>query len=73
MADQYRVKGPCTIAGVAPGGTVTREQVEAFGGPDAIIHFDLLVGTHLELVADEPAEGTSSSGKSPAKKTAAKP
>ena len=64
MAEQYRVKGPCKVAGVEPGGTVTREQVEGFGGPDAIIHFDVLVGTHLELVKDEP--------KAPAKKTPAK-
>ena len=54
MAKQYRVKGPCKVAGVAPGGTVTREQVEKFGGDSAEIHFDLLVGTHLEEVTEEP-------------------
>jgi hypothetical protein len=54
---QYRVIGPCKVAGVAPGDTVTRRQVMAFGGPGSHIHFDVLVGTHLEEVADGPPAG----------------
>lgn len=52
---KYKVTGPCRVAGVAPGGIVTREQVESYGGaaPGAI-HFDALVGPHLTAMADEP-------------------
>jgi hypothetical protein len=45
---------PAAVAGVKPGGIVTREQVEAYGGPDAHIVFHVLVGTHLEPIPDEP-------------------
>jgi hypothetical protein len=48
------VKGTCAVAGVQPGGTVTREQVEAYGGPNLHINFGALLGTHLEPIADEP-------------------
>lgn len=52
---KYRVKGPCPVADVPPGGLVSREQVEAFGGAEpGHINFDVLVGPHLELVPDEP-------------------
>jgi len=52
---KYKVIGPCPVAGVAPGGLVTREQVEAFGGAaPGHINFDVLIGPHLEPVADEP-------------------
>jgi hypothetical protein len=50
----YEVLPPAPVAGVEPGGRVTREQVEAWGGPRAHIVFDVLVGTHLKEVADEP-------------------
>ena len=67
MAEQYRVKGPCKVAGVEPGGTVTREQVEAWGGDDAHINFDALVGKHLEKAGEDKA---ATSKASPAKKAA---
>lgn len=53
MSKRYKVIGPCAVADVQPGGTVTREQVEAYAGPDRPIRFDVLVGPHLEPVADE--------------------
>jgi len=49
----YRVIGPCEVAGVAPGGTVTREQVEGSAGPDGVIRFEVLLGPHLEEVTDQ--------------------
>jgi hypothetical protein len=53
---KYRVIGRCKVAGVAPGGIVTREQVEAAAGPGGHVPFDVLVGRHLQPVADEPAK-----------------
>lgn len=51
---RYRVKaGSPPIADVPAGGYVTREQVENHV-PGGTVHFDLLVGPHLELVPDEP-------------------
>lgn len=50
---KYKVIGPAAVAGVAPGGEVTRAQVEAFVGTGDL-HFEVLVGAHLEPVADEP-------------------
>jgi hypothetical protein len=46
---KYKVIGECEVAGVAPGGIVTAEQLEkhrALVGP--------LLGTHLEEVPDAP-------------------
>lgn len=54
MSKLYRVIGRCKVAGVAPGGTVTRDQVLAYGGPDARVNLDALVGVHLEEVKPEP-------------------
>lgn len=51
---KYKVIGPCAVADVQPGGTVTREQVEAYGGEGRPIRFDVLVGPHLEEVKAEP-------------------
>jgi hypothetical protein len=53
---KYRVKeGAPPVAGVGPGGIVTRDQVESYGGAKpGHIHFDVLVGPFLEPVADEP-------------------
>jgi hypothetical protein len=51
---KYKVIGRCAVAGVAPGGEVTRGQVEAAAGPGGHVPFDVLVGRHLEPVADEP-------------------
>lgn len=53
MGKVYEVLPPAPVAGVAPGGTVTREQVEGWGGPDADINFDVLVGVHLQPVEEE--------------------
>lgn len=55
MSKQYRVLPPAPVAGVEPGGTVTREQVEAFHGPTGHVNFGALVGVHLAPVEDEPA------------------
>ncbi|MFI0481740.1 hypothetical protein [Actinomadura sp. 9N215] len=56
---KYRVIGPCEVAGVAPGGTVTSDALEKAG---AIV--EPLLGVHLEEQHDEP--------RAPLKKTAAK-
>lgn len=59
---KYKVTGPCRVAGVAPGGIVTREQVESYGGAaPGTIHFDALVGPHLTEVAEpEPKQDAAS-------------
>lgn len=45
---KYRVIGPCAVAGVAPGGVVTRDDLDKAG---AII--EPLLGVHLEAQADD--------------------
>lgn len=55
MSKQYKVLPPAPVAGVEPGGTVTREQVEAFHGPTGHVNFDALVGVHLAPAEDEAA------------------
>jgi hypothetical protein len=45
---RYRVIGPCTVAGVAPGGTVTDDDLTRSGAVVAP-----LVGVHLEPIKDE--------------------
>lgn len=48
---KYKVIGECEVAGVAPGGIVTTEQLEkhrALVGP--------LLGAHLEEVPDAPVK-----------------
>ena len=69
MSTKYYVVGPCKVAGVAPGGTVTREQVEAWAGDGGTINFDALVGVHLEEVGaassdDVTAKAPKGGGKS---------
>ena len=50
MSETYKVIGPCEVAGVSPGGTVTVEQLEKAGATN----IPALIGVHLEQVADEP-------------------
>lgn len=61
---KYRVIGPCVVAGVAPGGIVTREQIEACGEPGTI-HVDALIGPHLEPVGEAESAATAAKEKSP--------
>ena len=54
MTDSWAVIGPCTVAGVAPGGTVSRAALEAAGANiDALIE-----GGHLGP-AEDAAPATS--------------
>lgn len=46
---KYKVIGPCEVAGVAPGGTVTHAALEK-----AHANVEALLGAHLEPVPDEP-------------------
>ena len=58
MSERFTVTGPCSVAGVPPGGTVTRAQVEAWGEPGAI-NVDALIGPHLtpvDAAADSPPD-----------------
>lgn len=50
MSDKWEVIGECEVAGVAPGGIVTREQLEAWGD----VNIGVLIGVHLQPVAGEP-------------------
>lgn len=63
MSQQYKIVGPCEVAGVAPGGTVTREQVEAFMGEGSVVQFNALIGPHLEPVQDTAAKTTKAAEK----------
>lgn len=62
MSKLYRVIGRCKVAGVEPGGTVTRDQVLAYGGPDARVNLDALVGVHLEEVKPDKPEPKKTKG-----------
>lgn len=46
---EYRVIGPCTVAGVRPGGTVSHEVLEAQGA-----NIPALLYYHLEAVKEAP-------------------
>lgn len=59
MGKQYKVVGPCPVADVEPGGTVSQEALDAAGAK-----VEFLVGVHLEEVVEE--------SKPAAKKTEAK-
>lgn len=53
---KFKVVGPCTVAGVPPGGTVTEETLEKWGA-----HVEPLLGAHLDEI-QAPVRTTKASG-----------
>lgn len=54
-ARKFKVIGQCSVAGVAPGDTVTEEQLNEWGA-----NIDALMGAHLE---EEGSKSTSAKTK----------
>jgi hypothetical protein len=48
VSEQFKVVGPCKVAGVEPGGTVSRQALEEAGA-----NIDALLGVHLKPVTGE--------------------
>ena len=47
---QYKVVGPCEVAGVVPGGTVSQQQLD-----EARALVEPLLGVHLQEIPEAPA------------------
>lgn len=58
MSKQYKVIGPCPVADVEPGGTVSQEALDA-----ARAQVEFLLGVHLEEIAETPTAKTKSAAK----------
>jgi hypothetical protein len=58
MPDQWVVSGPCTVAGVPPGGTVSRELLDQWSANiDALV-----IGGHLTPAEQAEQQGETGQG-----------
>lgn len=54
---KFKVVGPCRVAGVAPGDTVTEDTLNEWNA-----NIEALIGVHLEPVGDKTSTRTTKKG-----------